>query len=167
MLKLRRACIDSVLAVVCLSAVRGAPAQTLASKADYLKYIEPMLSIEGFGIQYSEDGAADASALYPPDNKPRGPVVALVRLGGKSTPLLIDCLSDGRLTSARFEGSSVAKAMNVPLGYICLDILMGTIQSKVVHESGCADDGAFRRGSVSDLMTTRGAGRTAACCVHA
>jgi hypothetical protein len=35
----------------------------------------------------------------------------------------------------------VAKAMNVPLGYICLDILIGTTESKAVHEPGCADDG--------------------------
>jgi|ERR1017187_4327657 hypothetical protein len=130
-----------VLAVLCIAPARDLAAQTVGSKAEYLKYIDPMLSIKDFGIQYVDDGAADASVLYPPDNKPRDPILALVRLGAKGTPLLIDCLNDGRVTSVRFGGSTVAKAMNVPLGYICLDILMGTTQSKAVHEPGCADDG--------------------------
>ena len=72
---------------------------------------------------------------------PRDPVLAVVRLGAKSTPLLIDCLSDGRTTAARFAGNTVSKPMQVPVGYVCLDILIGTTKSRPVHEPDCADDG--------------------------
>src|SRR5579863_4165402 len=83
-----RSPITFVLAVLCIAPARDLAAQTVGSKAEYLKYIDPMLSIKDFGIQYVDDGAADASVLYPSDNKPRDPVLALVRLGVKGTPLL-------------------------------------------------------------------------------
>ena len=71
---------------------------TLSRKADYVKHIDPILAAKDFGIQYAEDGAADATVLFPPDKKPRDPILALVRLGHKSVPLLIDCLADERTT---------------------------------------------------------------------
>jgi hypothetical protein len=114
---------------------------TLRSKADYIRYVDPILALRNFGIQYAEDGAADATVLFPPDDQPRDPILAVVRLGPKGVPLLIDCLTDGRVTAIRFNGRMLAKPMNVPLGYVCLDILIGITRSGVVHETDCADDG--------------------------
>ena len=82
-----------------------------------------------FGIHYYDDGAADASVIFPstdakPYDRPRESVVALVRLGPSAFPLLIDCLSDQRVTSVRFErvtsvrfeGNNITRPMNVPVG---------------------------------------------------
>ncbi len=110
-------------------------------QSDYAKYIAPILAIRDFGIAYAEDGAADATVLFPPDEKLRDPISELVRLGYRSVPLLIDCLDDGRTTSASFRGSTVSKPMNVPLGYVCLDVLIGISKAGPVHVAGCADDG--------------------------
>ena len=78
------------------------PPGRLSSGADYHKYVDPLVTVADFGIQYSDDGAADASVLFPrtdtnPYDRPRDPVIALVRLRKRSVPLLIDCLSDGRV----------------------------------------------------------------------
>jgi len=35
----------------------------------------------------------------------------------------------------------VSKPMQVPVGYVCLDILIGTTKGRPVHEPDCADDG--------------------------
>jgi hypothetical protein len=112
----------------------------LASSSEYHKYVDPLLKIEDFGISYSEDGAADATVLFPNSGtgRPVEPVIALVRLRQKGFSLLIDCLSDSRLTSASFGGNTI---MKVPVGYICLDLLMGTTRGKPVSDPDCADDG--------------------------
>lgn len=117
----------------------------LASQQEYHKYIDPLLEVKDFG-GYFDDAAADASILFPgnsthPSDRPNDPAVALVRLGEKGTPLLIDCLSDGRVTNIRFGGNYITKPMSVPVGYVCLDILMGTTSSKSLAEHDCADDG--------------------------
>lgn len=130
-----------------LSAVSAA-AQTapLSSPADYKKYIDPLLGVPDFGIHYYDDGAADASVLFPmtkdnPYDRPREPVLALVRLGERSIPLLVDCLSDTRVTSVMFDGTAITRPMKVPVGYVCLDILMGVTRGRPASDPDCADDG--------------------------
>ncbi|MGD0578908.1 MAG: hypothetical protein ABSC08_08265 [Bryobacteraceae bacterium] len=118
-----------------------ATAQTpLGGKADYAKYVDPLLTAE-LGVSYVEDGAADATVLFPPNAHPSESVKRLVDFGPRALPLLIDCLSDGRVSRVRFAGGSVAKPLNVPLGYVCLDILLAVTPAAPVLIRGCADDG--------------------------
>lgn len=123
----------------------------LASTPDYHKYIDPLLDVKDFGIIYVDDGAADASILVPfhfdeatrniQYDRPPDQVVALQALGEKMVPLLIDCLDDGRVTAARFNGSRGTKSMNVTVGYLCLDILTDDIQDKTISPLDCDRDG--------------------------
>lgn len=125
---------------VCSASHSVAGEGALGSKSDYVRYVEPILTVTDFGTRYTEDGAGDASVLRRFNGKSPDPIMALLRLGPKALPLLIDCLMDGRVTSMRFSGSTVSKPMNVPIGYVCLDVLMGTIRGPV-SEPECADDG--------------------------
>jgi hypothetical protein len=141
--------VDSlILACFLLPGWLSAQPGKVAARAEYLRYIEPLLEVADFRTHYVEDGAADATVLFPESNQPPydylmppAPVTALVRLGAKSIPLLIDCLSDTRITNMRFEGNRITQAMNVPLGYVCLDILMNEVSGKPVSDPSCADDG--------------------------
>ena len=119
----------------------SATQRKLASTADYHRYIEALLDVKDFGTNYSEDGAADATVVFPGRGlRPAEPIVALLGLKGGALPLLIDCLSDMRITSVRFDGNSMTRPMNVPLGYVCLDILMNLAGGPVFYPN-CADDG--------------------------
>jgi hypothetical protein len=71
-------------------------------------------------------------------------VIALIRLGPKSFPPLIDCLGDERLTNVEFDGNTTTNRMKVPVGYVCLDILMESTRGRPVSEPDCsaADLGA-------------------------
>lgn len=136
------------MAVLLLAPVCAFSQKPLASKEDYQKYIEPLLKEKDFGTHYIEDGAADASVLTPTErgptfhlDRPSDPVIKLIRLGAKSVPLLIDCLSDGRVTSVRFDGNTITRAMSVPVGYVCLDILTGSVRGKPVSDMLCGSDG--------------------------
>jgi hypothetical protein len=136
-----------LLAMLLIVAPENALAQQrLSTPAQYTKYIDALLQVKDFGIHYYDDGAADATVLIrhsdkvPLDNPPDA-VLALVQLGRDSLPLLVDCLDDGRLTAVRFDGNVTTKAMNVPVGYVCLDILMGVTHGKPAHEPDCSDDG--------------------------
>jgi hypothetical protein len=53
-------------ALMLLSAV-GAPGEEtrLSTHADYEKYIDSLLQVKDFGIHYYDDGAADATVLFP------------------------------------------------------------------------------------------------------
>jgi hypothetical protein len=105
------------------------------------------LQAKDIGIHYYDDGAADATVLMPdesgkvPLDSPSDVVLAFVRLGQGSIPLLIDCLGDGRLTAVTFDGNATTRAMRVPVGYVCLDILMGVTRGKPAHVQDCSDDG--------------------------
>ena len=98
--------------------------------------IRPLASIE---MLYVEDGAADASLVEHPE--PR--VKAIVDLGEKALPLLIDCLVDVEPTAAIAitYPQRVKHSTHVPLGYLCLDILMGITDGPDVYVEECADDG--------------------------
>jgi hypothetical protein len=119
--------------------------QRLSTPAQYAKYMDALLQVKDFGTHYYDDGAADATVLFLSDKvpweSPRDAVLAFVRLGRASLPLLIDCLDDGRLTAIRFDGNITTRPMNVPVGYVCLDILMGVTRGKPAHEPDCAGDG--------------------------
>jgi hypothetical protein len=112
----------------------------------YEQYIGRLLQVRDFGMHYYEDGAADASVLFPsndsqPYDTPRPAVLELVRLRERSVPLLIDCLSDGRLTSIHFDGNVTTKEMRVPVGYVCLDILLAVTRGKPSAGPDCESDG--------------------------
>lgn len=126
--------------LICGSSHTVAGEGTLGRRSDYTRYVDPILTVRDFGTRYTEDGAGDASVLYGSNGKTPEPILTLIRLGPQSVPLLIDCLTDGRVTSMRFSGNTVSKPMNVPIGYVCLDILMGTTTGPV-FEPNCADDG--------------------------
>jgi hypothetical protein len=135
------ACIAALLFPFLANPTSASP-QKLATAADYHRYIDPLLQVNNLGTDYFEDGAADATVIFPSGDLPRAPPVAeLVHLGTKSLPLLIDCLSDGRLTKIQFEGNAITRKMNVPIGYVCLDILMNVVPGKPASEPDCADDG--------------------------
>jgi hypothetical protein len=120
----------------------------LSTAQEYHKFIDPLLAVRDFGTHYADDGAADASILFPYErsggsqaNRPSDEVIALVRLGKKSLPILIDCLGDARLTSVRFEKNAITKPMNVPVGYLCMDILSLASVGPTGSETDCEFDG--------------------------
>jgi hypothetical protein len=41
----------------------------------------------------------------------------------------------------RFEGNAITSPMNVPVGYVCLDILMNVVVGRPVSDTDCSDDG--------------------------
>jgi len=124
------------------------PEAKLSTPDAYRSSISPLLNVTDFRIGYFEDGAADASVLFPESSQkpyeylmPAEPVAALVRLRDRGIPLLIDCLSDGRITRMRFGGNTITQPMNVPVGYVCLDILMQETQGNRVAGPDCENDG--------------------------
>jgi hypothetical protein len=148
MCNLKRLWTLALVGVLQLVAVSGFAQTRLASKTDYHKYIDPLVEVKDFGTHYVEDGAADASVLFPYDrsstfhyDRPSDEVVSIVRLGAKGVPLLIDCLSDGRLTTMRFDGNNITKAMSEPVGYVCLDILMALTWGRPISDPQCEADG--------------------------
>jgi len=137
-----------MLACLLLPELTSGQIRKLAAPAEYHRYIDPLLEVKDFRTRYYEDGAADATALFPESSQPPygylmppAPVIALVRLKDRGLPLLIDCLSDGRITSMRFQGNRTTQPMNVLLGYVCLDVLMNEVSGRPVSEPRCADDG--------------------------
>lgn len=137
-----------LLTLVIVSGSLQAQVRKSARPAAYHKYIDPLVDVKDFRTHYYEDGAADASVLFPQSTEepypyldPPGAVVDLVRLGSSGLPLLMDCLSDGRLTNMLFDGNTITRLMRVPVGYVCLDILMGETAGKPSSVPDCADDG--------------------------
>lgn len=145
--QMSRALLGAMIACICVSALRADPVR-LSKKSEYTRYVDALIAVQDYGTHYYEDGAADASVVYPANTEPpygyREPVPAvvdLIRLGVYGLPLLIDCLSDARLTKMRFDGNTITQAMNVPVGYVCLDILMSEVRQRPVWESRCDGDG--------------------------
>jgi hypothetical protein len=123
-----------------------APAPRVYSKA-YKQLIEPLLTVQDFHTHYIDDGAADATVTCPndcddsPSSLPVPAVAALMKNHSVTVPLLIDCLSDGRLTSIQFDGNATTLPMKVPVGYVCLDILISQFTYKPITDHGCSNDG--------------------------
>lgn len=116
----------------------------LSSAAAYHKYIDPLLAESNFGVEYTEGGGGDASVLYPlrngnPYAPPSSSVIGIVRAGAKAFPALVDCLTDGRTTSVYFDGNNITERMKVPVGYVCLDILMAIAQGPGIKTEEEAD----------------------------
>jgi hypothetical protein len=123
------------------------------------------------GTDYHEDGAADATvtAIATSDTSRQtasAEVRAIFDLGPRCIPLLIAHLDDQRLTKTRFDGRSVKGApIQVPLGHICLDILLHATQGRAVHIEDCPDDGlgaGVRQGYYFRPDVLRGRGGLAA-----
>lgn len=145
-------CRDLIFIVIAVGSTASPPfsaAQAkLSTSAEYHRYIGPLLQVKDFGSQYYDDGAADASVLFPESKgtndtlpRPAVPVINLFRLHEKAFPILIDCLSDDRVTSMRFEGNSITRSMDVPVGYICLDMLMAMTRGTPASDPECSSDG--------------------------
>lgn len=115
--------------------------------AAYQQLIEPLLKVPDFHMHYYDDGAADATVTCPhncdgwPLPKPVPEVQSLLQTPKTTVPLLIDCLDDGRQTSVRFDGNVTTRPMQVPLGYVCLDILMSRFVSDPIADYECNTDG--------------------------
>ncbi len=96
-------------------------------------------------VTYGEDGAHDATviALYirnvdeviPPKKEVRD----IVALKDKAIPLLIECLDDTRPTSAIFIGGYISGKPypKVPVGHVCLDILIQIAKNRDSNDKGC------------------------------
>jgi hypothetical protein len=41
----------------------------------------------------------------------------------------------------RLDGSTITRAMNVPVGRVCLDIFMAEVKDRAVIDPDCSDDG--------------------------
>lgn len=111
----------------------------LSTEAQYHKYIDPLVAEKDFGVEYYDDGAADASVLYPTRNgnqyaRPSDSVLEIVRAGAKAFPALIDCLTDQRMTSVPFDGNNITRKMDVAVGYVCMDILMAEAQGPNIDD---------------------------------
>lgn len=95
-------------------------------------------------VEYVEDGAADGTvlAIYPnSDGYATNPIAKevkdIVALRDKAIPLLIEHLDDTRPTWATVSsrGYITDKPVRVPVGYICLDILLNIvgIKNKLIY----------------------------------
>jgi hypothetical protein len=138
-----------ILIVLCIARLPALAVNAkLLNAKDYKRHIDALIRVHDFGTQYFEDGAADATVVAPEKTAPpygqTPPVEAvadLLRLGHGGLSLLIDCLSDGRITSMRFAGNTITKPMNVPVGYVCLDILMTEVKGRPAIDPECSSDG--------------------------
>ena len=130
-----------ILISLLLSASQTSSAQIHSNNSKTARYIDALVSYPNFGRVYVEDGAADGSVASP--LSPPQAVKDILDLGPKAIPLLIEHLDDTRLTSATFEGGFTwGKPIRVPVGHVCLDLLMHIIgQNRYVFDPECGDDG--------------------------
>ena len=111
-------------------------------------YIDALIS-EPALVTYSDDGAGDATVMNIGTNemgiveRPLPAVRHLVKLGPRAIPLLIAHLDDTRLTSAKFFYYAGRKehTIAVPVGHVCLDILVSITRAPRIFTWGCGDDG--------------------------
>ena len=86
-----------------------------------------LVELEDLGGIYFEDAAADGSVvMLPPDYLVARPeIVPFLRCEARAAEVLIAHIDDTRVTSARFKGGAHwPQPMRVPLGVLCLDILI-------------------------------------------
>jgi len=99
------------------------------------RYVDALVALPNLGPVYYDDGAADGTIMVPtgrqvPVARHLPAVKAIVDLGDASLPVLIDCLNDTRITSATMTfkgGDPDAKPVPVPVGEVCLDILLNVV----------------------------------------
>jgi hypothetical protein len=93
---------------------------------------------------YVEDGAADGTLLVqPPSGKPLPLVERIIACPDEAGPELIACLDDERITQIQCKTKRTSfKPQGVPMGYLCLDLLLALTESNpIVSVLDCADDG--------------------------
>jgi hypothetical protein len=112
-------------------------AQGAAPKLDRERILNALLTTEFPSDVYPDDGAGDGTLIrykivgeHYDEIIPDRTVKAIVESGEEALPLLVSCINDTRLTRIGFEPSSVSevgkrgvKSTNVPLGYVCLELL--------------------------------------------
>ncbi|HJZ66868.1 MAG TPA: hypothetical protein VKF81_01900 [Blastocatellia bacterium] len=103
------------------------------------RLIDRLASAPDLKCTYDEDGAAESSVLQNPVPE----VIALLKLGRRLIPLLIDHLDDVRQTAARYDGGRFrSDPLRVSVGFVCLDILTNVVRTKRgIVRSDCADHG--------------------------
>ena len=107
----------------------------------------PLLRVPDFHMHYYDDGAADATVTCPndcegfPSPSPVPEVALLMKNPTITVPLLIECLTDGRRTNAQFDGNTTTYPMKVPVGYVCLDILMWRFNREPIATPDDCGDG--------------------------
>src|SRR5712692_11654801 len=110
------------------------------------RLIDKLATAPDLRCTYNEDGAADATVLQNPVPE----VLALLKLGRRVVPLLVDHLDDVRQTAARYDGGRFrSDPLHVSVGYVCLDILVHVVRTKggivrkrespALWNSNCAD----------------------------
>ena len=118
------------------SGKQRAPMSNRNSTLSNENLVDALVASQNLYVEYVEDGAADGTvlALYPdvngiPTNTIAKEVKDIVALHNKAIPLLIAHLDDNRPTSAVTYGGGYLtdKHIRVPVGFICLDILINII----------------------------------------
>jgi len=104
-----------------------------SAQADNL--IDDLAATPELGVIYVDDGAGDGTVL---SDKPSPVIRKILKRRDTAIPLLIRHLDDMRLTSARYKGGAYwEEPVEVPVGYLCLDIL-----SQIVRDN----ETLFRQG---------------------
>lgn len=103
----------------------------------------PELLSAGYPVVYINDGAGDESVLNTlhyadgQNKKCHDTLVRVVDLKEKAIPLLIAHLDDMSPTKAKYQQE---EDLSVPLGFVCLDILLQLTDSPaIIHD--CQEDG--------------------------
>jgi hypothetical protein len=89
--------------------------------------LDRVLQLKNLGPIYFEDAASDGSVVMMPPAYlvARPEIVPLLACEARAAAVLIEHLDDARLTSATFKGGAHwAHPVHVPLGVLCLDILI-------------------------------------------
>jgi hypothetical protein len=96
-------------------------------RADLESALDRVLRLKNLGNIYSEDAAADGSVvMVPPAYRVARPeIIPLLACEARAATVLVEHLDDIRLTSATFKGGTHwSHPARVPLGVLCLDILI-------------------------------------------
>ena len=110
------------------------------------RFVDALVNTPSIGPIYADDGAGDGTIMVADQQQgerqhPFPAVKAIVDLGDKALPLLIDCLGDTRITSATMifqAGNPHAKPVPVPVGEVCLDVLLNVVvPTKEVFVDSC------------------------------
>jgi hypothetical protein len=129
-------------------------AQTPHPQLDRERILNALLKTEFGSNIYYDDGAGDGTLIrYKQDAasnytiEPDSTVRTIVDAGANALPLLISCISDTRPTRIKFQPASNSVAAKrgvtstqVPLGYVCLDLLTA-IADDPKHKTSDPDDG--------------------------
>ena len=142
--------IATAITVLCVFFPSSVEAQRYAA-ASPERHIEALTSAPIL-VTYVEDGAADSSVTNVDANSMRVGVVEepipsvrdMINLRERAIPTLIAHLDDARLTSAKlcsYLPGGRSECAPVPVGYVCLDILMNIVRGPTIIRRECGADG--------------------------